>query len=199
MTKAERTRQMIIEQAAPIINEKGIAGTSIDDVLKASKVAKGCLYGHFESKDALCNATADYLLDQLDQKVRARLKQEQTAKAKLYAFMDMNKDPLEPCVPGGCPILNLSTEADSTNELIRGKVSKHITGSRLFLTRIIEQGIKAGEFSPELDAATFALKLFATVEGAHIISRVSQSNKPMHMVIQSLQQELETYCIAAKT
>ena len=39
MSKAEKTKQMIIEQAAVIFNEKGVAGTSIDDILKASKVA----------------------------------------------------------------------------------------------------------------------------------------------------------------
>jgi len=46
-TKAERTRQFIIEQAAPLFNERGVAGVSIDDVLKVTRVAKGCLYGHF--------------------------------------------------------------------------------------------------------------------------------------------------------
>ena len=53
LTKAERTKQFILETAAPIFNQKGISGANIDDVLSATKLTKGCLYGHFESKEDL--------------------------------------------------------------------------------------------------------------------------------------------------
>ena len=49
MTKAEKTKQLILEKAGPIYNAKGVNGTAIDDVLDAAKITKGCLYSHFEN------------------------------------------------------------------------------------------------------------------------------------------------------
>ena len=53
-TKAERTRQFIIEASAPIINKKGVAGTSLTDIMEATKLAKGGIYGNFENKEEIC-------------------------------------------------------------------------------------------------------------------------------------------------
>ena len=61
MTKAENTKQLILEKAGPIYNAKGINGTAIDEVLEATKLTKGCLYSHFENKEDLSLQTADYL------------------------------------------------------------------------------------------------------------------------------------------
>jgi TetR/AcrR family transcriptional repressor of nem operon len=47
MSKGENTRQFIIEKAALIMNQKGIAGTSISDIMEATKLAKGGIYRRF--------------------------------------------------------------------------------------------------------------------------------------------------------
>ncbi len=72
MSKAERTRQFIIEQAAPIFNTKGIAGTAMSDIMSATKMAKGGLYGNFESKEDLANAIVDHNLRSLAVALTAR-------------------------------------------------------------------------------------------------------------------------------
>ena len=63
--KAERTKQFIIEQSAPIFNAKGIAGTTIDDILAATKMAKGGIYGNFENKEAISIASVDFLFGKM--------------------------------------------------------------------------------------------------------------------------------------
>ena len=70
MSKAERTRQSIIEQAAVKFNEKGIAGTSVDDILAITKISKGCFYGHFESKEELSFVAVDHLLNKITERDR---------------------------------------------------------------------------------------------------------------------------------
>ena len=78
----------------PDLQQEGVAGTSIDDVLKAAKVAKGCLYGHFENKEALSQAAVDYMLEKVLDRRSAMLAAESTSKGKLIAFMDYHKNPL---------------------------------------------------------------------------------------------------------
>lgn len=193
MTKAERTKQFIIEQAAPIYNEKGIAGTTVDEVLEAANVARGCLYNHFENKDALSYAAAEFLLKKNDEKVIGAVSKGKTAKDKIHAYLNFGKNPLETHISGGCPIFNLAVEADDNNPIVKEKVKKSMISAHRFFTSILKDGIKNGEFLPTLDANAFAYKMFASIEGTILICRVLGSSQPMQSVIKSLKSELQAF------
>ena len=196
VNKSEKTRQMIIEVAAPLFNKQGIAGTSIDDVLKAAGVAKGCLYGHFESKEELSYAATDYLLQKLAQRRENIILKETTAKGRLHAFMDNHKDPLNSLINGGCPILNLGTEADDTNPVIKQKIQATIGSATKLLTDIIREGIKNGELSKKLNPEEFAIKIFAAIEGGNMVCRAMNNSSHMTLIIKSLKKELDEHCLA---
>ncbi len=55
-TKGTKTRQQIIEEALQLFSVKGYFNTSISDILGATHLTKGGLYGHFRSKgrDLVC-------------------------------------------------------------------------------------------------------------------------------------------------
>jgi len=55
-TKGERTRQEIVEASLQLFAVKGYFHTAISDVLTATGLTKGGLYGHFGSKEALWEA-----------------------------------------------------------------------------------------------------------------------------------------------
>lgn len=195
MSKAEQTRQTIIEKAAVIFNEKGIAGTSIDDVLKASDVAKGCLYGHFENKEELAYASVDYMLGKIRARREAVFSKHSSAIDKIYAYLEVQRNPLNTLLQGGCPVVNLSVESDDTNPVIKKKLKALYESGFKAFTQVLQDGIDAGELSDELNAQEFATKLYAAVQGGILISRVMNTAKPMHSVIQSLKDELEGYRI----
>ncbi len=58
MTREER-RNSIIDAAGVVFGEKGFEATRMDDVATVAGIAKGLLYKHFESKDALFEALVD--------------------------------------------------------------------------------------------------------------------------------------------
>ncbi len=49
MTKAEETRQYIIERAAPIFNMYGYEGFSMSQLTEAIGMTKGAIYGNFKN------------------------------------------------------------------------------------------------------------------------------------------------------
>jgi len=196
MTKAERTKQSIIETAAVLFNEKGIAGTSIDEVLQASKVAKGCLYGHFQSKDELAYACVDYLLLKQAGRRTNAMAQQATAVDKLRVFIELNPDPVNGSyIPGGCPILNFGVDADDTNEAIRERVKTAVVNLMKTLTAIVKEGVKAGEISAEVNPEEFATKILTMVEGATMMSRVMGTPMPMKTAIRAMKKELAEYSL----
>ncbi|NOW96043.1 TetR/AcrR family transcriptional regulator [Mucilaginibacter sp. SG564] len=195
MGKAERTKQFIIEEAAPIFNTKGIMGTTVDDVIKAAKVARGCLYNHFNTKDALIYETVDYLLKEAVEKVLYAVNKKKSARDRIFAYLDYNKDVLETYSGGGCPILNMAVDSDDINPVVKQKVKKVISLEKKMLMSIFEMGIINGEFSSDLNPEEFAYKIFASIQGGIAICRVLNSNKPMSFIIKSLKADILTFKI----
>jgi TetR/AcrR family transcriptional regulator, transcriptional repressor for nem operon len=193
LTKAERTKQFILETAAPIFNQKGISGANIDDVLAAAKLTKGCLYGHFESKDDLALQVIDYMLNTNGEKILLTISQAKTAKAKVFAFLDFYKDPINTYLKGGCPVFNVAVESDDNFPVIKEKIAGIIRHGQEMFVNILNQGIANGEFSDKLDPAVYAFKAVSAVEGAVVMCRAMNTAKPMQGLLKSLKAELESY------
>jgi TetR/AcrR family transcriptional repressor of nem operon len=195
LTKAERTKQFILETAVPLYNEKGISGVSIDDVLEATKLTKGCLYGHFENKEDLSEQVIDLSLKMVSDKIRSAVYNGKTIKAKIFAFLDFYKNPIQTYISGGCPIFNTAVEADDNYPFIKEKVAKVFRNGQEEITALLQAGISNGEFSNTLDPVVFAFKLVASVEGGIVMCRVMSTAKPMQGLIKSLKSELEQYVL----
>jgi len=195
LTKAERTKQFILETAAPLYNEKGISGVSIDDVLAATKLTKGCLYGHFEGKDDLSEQVIDYALKSITDKMTMTISKCKTAKAKVFAFMDFYRNPMETYISGGCPIFNTAVEADDNYPVIKQKVAGLLRAGQEQLTGTLKEGIANGEFSSKLEPVVYAFKMVAAIEGGVIMCRTMNTMQPMLSLIRNLKAELEQYSL----
>ncbi|MCV2487563.1 TetR/AcrR family transcriptional regulator [Flavobacterium sp. SH_e] len=190
MTKGEETRQFIIEKAAPIFNTKGIAATSMSDIMEATKLSKGSMYVHFENKDVLACAAVDHNMKILSSKLQAELSQGKSATEQLFAYIDFFSNPINPPLIGGCPLLNFGTEADDTNPIVKEKVNVAIKRGQMLLTSIIEKGIADNEFDPNWNAAEFSTVLFAMLEGGHLMSRMSGNNNNMKTIVETLKKNI---------
>ncbi len=191
INKASKTRQFIIEKAAPIFNRKGIAGTAISDIMEATNLAKGGVYGNFVSKDEICMEAFNYLAGLLSGEITRSMQGKSTAKQMLFAMLDFYRERLADTTDGGCPILNFGVEADDTKPAIKQRVKRAIDASQDRISGLIVQGIMAGEFVETFDARSFAVKMFTMIEGAILISRIQNSNVQMELVTDMLKSEIE--------
>lgn len=195
LTKAEKTKNFILETAVPLYNEKGISGVSIDDVLAATKLTKGCLYGHFQGKEDLSEQVIDYSLKKMNEKVVAAVFKAKSAKGKIFAFMDFYKNPIETEISGGCPIFNTAVEADDNYPKIKEKVAEVLRVGQQSIIAILEEGKNNGEFLTQLDSEVFAFKMVAAIEGGVVMCRTMNTAKPMYSLIKSLKDELNQYSL----
>ena len=193
LTKAEKTRQHIIEKAAVLFNKNGMAGTSISDIMQVTNLAKGGIYGNFENKEEICLEVFKYLSKNLLGLIDAALNSGDSAKDKLYALLDFYEDALLYSDKGGCPVLNFGTEADDTNPVIKQAVNKTIKDTQDRITRVISDGIENGEFSPSVNAGTFAVKMYLSTEGAILVGRIQNSNQQMKIINDILKAEIEAF------
>ena len=48
--RGQDTRERILQEVAPLLNQRGFANLSLADVLDATDLKKGGIYNHFDSK-----------------------------------------------------------------------------------------------------------------------------------------------------
>ncbi|MCW3463790.1 TetR/AcrR family transcriptional regulator [Chitinophaga nivalis] len=196
MGKAERTRQFIIETAAPIFNTKGIAGTAISDILSATKLAKGGLYGNFSSKEEMVMEVFDYITVRNKQHLLSVTAGAATAREKFEALFDhYARYPMSETLGGGCPIINFGAEADDTNPGLKKKVGELIRYYQSRIELLVQLGKDKGEFHPDWDGKKFAVQMFTMLEGAVLVTKVLNSNKQMLVVLDFLRAVVQQHTL----
>jgi len=174
MSKAERTKQFIVEKTAPIFNVKGYAGTSVNDMMAATGLTKGSIYGNFRNKDDVALAAFDHNRKKVDQVVRREMEKESSAKGKLMVYAKVYGNFYKDAFPeGGCPILNTAIEADDTHAVLREKAADAITGWKDNIAVIIQKGVANNEFRAEVDPEQIAISIVALIEGGIMVAKVT--------------------------
>jgi AcrR family transcriptional regulator len=187
LSKAERTRNFIIESTAAIFNTKGYAGTSMSDITEATGLTKGSIYGNFENKEEVALAVFDYNLAKVNKIVQQRMQEAHTCYDQLMVYARVYDRFAQLAFPqGGCPILNTAIEADDTHAPLKEKASNAIIKWKKNIEEIIKKGIKQGEFKEDTDHAQLAVSIIALIEGGIMIAKVTNSqgnfNKVLHTV-----------------
>src|SRR5215510_1565957 len=123
MTKGELTRKRIVEAAAPIFNQRGYEGSSLNDLMEATGLKKGGIYRHFESKEELAAEAFDYTWEVAMKARLLHVDEQSSGIDKLKQFI-ANFVAYRSPIAGGCPILNTATDADDGNPILRARVAK---------------------------------------------------------------------------
>lgn len=174
ISKAEKTRQYIIEKTAPVFNRKGFAGTSINDIVEATGLTKGSIYGNFESKDEVALAAFDYNFGMVSSLVKTKMAGKPHTVDKLRVYLSVFSDFVNlPMLHGGCPVLNTAIESDDTHGLLRAKAVGAIDSWYNHLEKIIADGVEAGQIKQGTNAKDFAGAFIALIEGGIMLAKVT--------------------------
>jgi AcrR family transcriptional regulator len=174
VSKAERTKQFIIEKTAPIFNEKGYAGTSLNDLTKATGLTKGSIYGNFENKDDVALAVFDYNYNRVVEYIKAKLQATENSIERLLVYPDVYRNYLKtPFLQPGCPILNTATEADDTHPLLKEKAANALAFWKKAVENQIKRGIARGEIKADANPTEIAVILISLIEGAFMQAKVT--------------------------
>ena len=191
MKKGERTRERIIRQAAPLFNQRGYEGSSMNEIMAATALEKGGIYRHFRSKQELAAEAFDYAWAEA---VKARRHDIDTVansvdKLKRYVANFVER---RGSVPGGCPLLNTAMDSDDGNAVLRTRARRALENWQNFLSSIVAQGIKKGEIRRQVSKTKLANLMIATLEGAVMIGRLEESLEALRDAQTHLNNYLET-------
>ena len=174
MSKAEETKNYIIEQAAPIFNMHGYKGTSMSQLTKAINMTKGAIYGNFKDKDEIAIAAFDYNFAEIKEKVRNVILSKDNACEKLIAFANFYIDEFAIISRnGGCPILNAAIDSDNVHPPLKERVTQAIEDWTNSVSRIVYSGIKRKQINKNAKPEQFASLFVSLIEGGMMLSKVT--------------------------
>lgn len=192
MTKAEKTRELIITEAATLFNQRGYEGTSMKDIMDATGMSKGALYGHFKDKEQIAVAAFQQAVSTVLVEVGKRTRAEDQVIAKFKEVIYFYKERiLNPPVEGGCPIQNSSVDADETRPVLRKEVIRAMDAWQERIVRTLQKGMASGEVRINIDAREFAINFISTLEGGIMMAQLYKDVRYFDNVARQLNRMVE--------
>lgn len=171
-TKGDKTKQMVIKEAARVFNKYGYVGTSVSDLTRATGLTSGAIYGSFKGKKDLAGQAFDYNSDKLLSGYKNCL-DKGSAKEQLFRLIDFPAKGMAPVFDEGCPILNMGVEADDTLPWMREKVLKTLHSLVQLFKKVLDDGCSNGEFI-KIDTQGYSLFLISAIEGSIMMAKTMQ-------------------------
>ncbi|WP_281337462.1 TetR/AcrR family transcriptional regulator [Flavobacterium eburneipallidum] len=192
MSKAERTKQFIIEKTAPIFNAKGYTGTSLNDMITATGLTKGSIYGNFENKDEVALAAFDHNFSLIVNHLKQKIQQRSSTIDKLLVYPETYRNFLElPFLEAGCPVLNTAIEADDTHPLLRKKAINALFLWKNAIEKHIQNGIASNEIKANTNVEEFSAVLMSLIEGAVMQAKVNGNPTVLHITMGFLERMIQ--------
>lgn len=185
MSKAEKTKQFIIEKTASLFNTKGYLSTSLSDITEATGLTKGSIYGNFDNKDQVALEVYKYNSSLLSKSMARSLGEEfPTTIDKLNAFVSFYRKNWKAVFEnGGCPLMNAATEADDTFPSLKKQVTQSFEGWIKKITAVIIEGQKTGEIHLDIDADAYGSLFIMLIEGGILLSKTTEDEKYLNLAL----------------
>lgn len=174
MSKGEMTRRRIIAEAAPVFNQKGLAGCSMQDVMDATGLEKGGIYRYFASKEELAAECLKYSLTLVIKSRVGNAPGIVHSVDKLRYLIDRFVSTPSP-IKGGCPLMNAAVDADDGNQELRKLARQALRDWKGRLMQIVLDGVERGEVKADANPQQVAHAIISMLEGSLLISRLEES------------------------
>lgn len=193
-TKAEQTRQHIIETVAPLFNRYGYAATSMADITKAVGMTKGAVYGNFENKEALAIAAFNHNIRRFSKSLLMAMDQYDIPLKRVHAMLDYFAGygrQIE--ATGGCPIVNVGIDANNNNEELLQRVQDVIHKLQQGIAKELQACVDQGALDSSLPIQATAQYIYTSVQGAIFMTMTMQQSNYLVETTQFLRQYLQPY------
>lgn len=179
------TRERIVRGATELVAERGVVGTSLDDVRKRARASKSQLYLYFSDRDALLRAVAQSTCDAVNDtqsEIIARFDSLEGVRRYLDAVVELQIQRGAP----GCPIGTLV-----------GQLAEHDEPSRLILVdglgrweQSLQAGLEAmaarGELQSDADPALLATQTLMLLQGGLLLSQVRRDPEQIRNAVDTV-------------
>ena len=186
--KSELTKQIILDESFKLFYENGFKTTSVDKIMKATKLTKGAFYHHYKNKKELGLAVISLkvqkrvykgMIDPLFQSGNAIQILETTFLERLKSFPVYEKQ-------HGCPMNNFINEVGDLEVAYQLVLRRIIDDWKKALTQLIERGQYENTIKKNISSNAIAVYLISAFEGIRGIRKLYNNDDILEEYITGL-------------
>ena len=177
------TRARIVAGAAELVYERGVAGTSLDDIMAATGTSKSQLYHYFADKDAL---VLEVIRSQLAKVIAGQETQLHELRSwdGLHRWRDHVVETTRATGGvGGCPLGSLTSQVADRSESARRVLADCFAEWEGYLLAGFTAMRADGELSPDADPQLLATTVMAALQGGLLLSQATHGVQPLELAL----------------
>src|SRR5579871_1405534 len=182
-SKGARTRARIVEEAAALIHERGVAGTTLEDVKVAAEVSGSQMYHYFPDKNELVQAVIDYQAESIVNRQRHVLSSANGVEAWRNMVINAAR---RTKAKGGCQLGSLVGQLAESDPEARALIAAGFDQ----WAEAIGDGLRSlhadGKLPLDIDPDDLATTLLATLQGGLLLAQVQRSTRPFETAVNTL-------------
>ena len=187
-TKGSRTRRKIIENSLQLFSVKGYYNTSVSDILDATGLTKGGLYGHFASKEDIWYAVYDEAVSIWKGLVFRGIRNDSDPLERIEKFIEndlldyLGADVFE----GGCFFLNMLVELSGQSASMSRQILRGFVRLSALLRTWLQEAAQEGLLKEALDLKETANFIIISLNGAAALYISSRDRSILEQTIRQL-------------
>jgi TetR/AcrR family transcriptional repressor of nem operon len=181
--KGERTRARIVEKAADLIHERGVAATTLEDVKVAAEVSGSQLYHYFPDKNELVQAIIDYQADTIVKHNRQALGSPKGVEAWRKMVVTGVRSTQG---KGGCALGSLAGQLAENDPKARALIAAGFDQWAAAISDGLRYLHADGKLPSDIDPDDLATTLLATLQGGLLLAQVQRSTRTFETAVDTL-------------
>jgi AcrR family transcriptional regulator len=181
--KGARTRARIVEEAAALIHERGVAGTTLEDVKVAAEVSGSQLYHYFPDKNELVQAVIGYQADTIVNRNTHALASANGVEVwrKMVIAAARRTQAI-----GGCQLGSLGGQLAESDPEARALIAAGFSQWAAAISDGLGSLHAEGKLPPGTDPDDLATTLLATLQGGLLLAQVQRDIRPFETAVNTL-------------
>ena len=181
--KGARTRARIVEGAAALIHERGVAATTLDDVKAAAEVSGSQMYHYFPDKDDLVQAVIDFHADAIVNRNRQALSRANGVEAWRNMVISAAQ---RTEAKGGCQLGSLAGQLAESDPEARTLIAAGFDEWAAAIGDGLGSLLADGKIRSDVDPYDLATTLLAALQGGLLLGQVLRSSRPIETAVDTL-------------
>src|SRR5579859_5130455 len=181
----EFSPEQVLEEAMQQFWERGYRATSVDDLVRATGVRPGSLYGAFKGgKRALLLGSLERYARLIVPQKLGELDRPDASVAAVRAYFDgLVQDLLSAEGRQGCLLVNSAIELAATDDAVAAVVRGHHARLERCFTAALRTAIARGEISASVDPVGAARVLVATSQGLMVVGKANPDREVLAAIV----------------
>lgn len=192
---AEFDRTDVLEKAMNVFWRTGYSATSVTDLVNATKLKPGSLYGAFQSKRGLFLEVIDTYAARSLNRVSSVMEDAETPLKGIEQFFKCFCDDLVNDRLGkGCLMVNTMLELATEDDEIRERVGGYLSQVETYFTKALTQAQEQGLLDKQQSAEDLATYLMTNIWGLRVLSSKRPDQSKYDAVIANMLKTLHSPC-----